>query len=161
MAQATGTQILIVDDESSVRAVLRDILESDGYHVSEAVDGQESLDKVSMGGIQLLILDIMMPGISGLDVLKTIRSGSIDAASQQGIDPSVPVILLTAASDDETTWAGWAAGADVFLAKPFDTNNLLRWVERTLPTEPGQAAKPSPTGSNQLTPETEFRGLNE
>ena len=71
-----------------------------------------------------VILDIMMPRMSGIDVLKEIRSRPGGA--------EVPVILLTAAGDDQTTWDGWSAGATCYLTKPFDPDNLLSWVERLL-----------------------------
>ena len=66
----------------------------------------------------------MMPGMSGLDVLRSLRREHSGA--------ELPIILLTAASDDDTTWAGWTAGASVFLPKPFDPSHLMDWVERLL-----------------------------
>jgi two-component system alkaline phosphatase synthesis response regulator PhoP/two-component system response regulator VicR len=125
-------RILIVDDEPAVLALIRDILETDGYQVTDAADGQECLDQISAESFQLVILDIMMPGVSGLDILKTIRSGPASDTNDDDWDPAVPVILLTAATDDETTWAGWSSGANVFLSKPFDSDTLLSWVARTV-----------------------------
>jgi two-component system, OmpR family, alkaline phosphatase synthesis response regulator PhoP len=116
--------ILVVDDETPVRALLRDTLELDGYDVSEAADGPSALVAFEKERPDGIILDIMMPGLSGIDVLREIRgreSGS-----------EVPVILLTAAGDDKTTWDGWSAGASCYLTKPFDPDNLLSWVERIL-----------------------------
>lgn len=116
--------ILVVDDEDSVRSLLRDTLELDGYDVIEAADGPEALEKYSAEKPDGLILDIMMPNMSGIDVLREIR------AQSEGAD--IPVILLTAAGDDKTTWDGWSAGASCYLTKPFDPDNLLGWVERIL-----------------------------
>ncbi|MGV1005588.1 MAG: response regulator transcription factor [Candidatus Nanopelagicales bacterium] len=116
--------ILVVDDEESVRAMLRDTLMVEGYDVIEAADGPEALEKYATEHPDGLILDIMMPRMSGIDVLREIR------ARPDGAD--LPVILLTAAGDDETTWDGWAAGASCYLTKPFDSDNLLGWVERIL-----------------------------
>lgn len=116
--------ILVVDDEEPVRLLLRDTLELDAYEVREAADGPAALmsfDQVRPDGI---ILDIMMPTMSGIDVLRSIRS------RPGGAD--IPVILLTAAGDDQTTWDGWSAGATCYLTKPFDPDNLLSWVERIL-----------------------------
>lgn len=116
--------ILVVDDESPIRDLVRDILELEGHDVVEAADGPAALDAVAAQEPDLLVLDIMMPGMSGLDVLRSLRrehSGS-----------ELPIILLTAASDDDTTWAGWTAGASVFLPKPFDPSHLMDWVERLL-----------------------------
>ncbi len=116
--------ILVVDDEESVRTLLRDTLELDGYEVREAVDGPTALDAFDTEPPDGMILDIMMPGLSGIDVLREIRG------RQAGAD--LPVILLTAAGDDKTTWDGWSAGASCYLTKPFDPDNLLSWVERIL-----------------------------
>lgn len=164
-----SAHILVVDDEPSVRALVRDVLELDDYEVSEAPDGTSALETFHTGTYDLVILDIMMPGISGLDVLRQIRATTA-GDDYTGSDPETPVILLTAASDDDTTWAGWTSGASVFLAKPFDPNNLLEWVERTLAGEtagPGTdtaASSPSPPDTTNTPSATdlaaEFRGLN-
>ena len=117
--------ILIVDDEPSVRDLIRDTLELEDHVVQEAVDGPSALEALSGGDLpELVVLDIMMPGISGLDVLTELRA--------KDSTKDLPVILLTAMSDDATTWAGWSAGANVFLPKPFDPGALLDWIDRVL-----------------------------
>lgn len=116
--------ILVVDDEEPVRMLLRDTLELDSYEVIDAPDGPAALESFDERRPDGIILDIMMPGMSGIDVLRTIR------ARPDGT--GVPVILLTAAGDDQTTWDGWSAGATCYLTKPFDPDNLLSWVERLL-----------------------------
>ena len=121
------SKILIVDDESTVRALLRDVLELEDYTVDEAVDGPDGLFRLHSGHYDLVVLDVMMPGMSGIEVLEEIRRDE----QFRGI----PVLMLTAAGDDETTWAGWSAGADVYLEKPFDHMNLLSWIERLLETK--------------------------
>lgn len=118
------SKILIVDDEPSIRSLVRDVLELEGHEILEAPDGPSALALVDSDDPDLMVLDIMMPGMSGLDVLRTLRR------EHSGSD--LPIILLTAAADDDTTWAGWTAGASVFLPKPFDPNHLLDWVERLL-----------------------------
>lgn len=125
------THVLVVDDETPVRALVRDVLEMQGYEVREACDGPTAVAAAAAERPDAVVLDIMMPGISGLDVLRGWRA-----------DPSMataPVLLLTAASDDETTWAGWTAGADYYLPKPFDPDVLLQWIDRLLsPSGPGE-----------------------
>jgi DNA-binding response OmpR family regulator len=116
--------ILVVDDEESVRLLLRDTLELDAYDVIEASTGPAALWEFEQHRPDGVILDIMMPEMSGIDVLREIR------AREGGAE--VPVILLTAAGDDKTTWDGWSAGASCYLTKPFDPDNLLSWVERML-----------------------------
>ncbi|MCA0329940.1 MAG: response regulator [Actinobacteria bacterium] len=117
-------RILIVDDELTVRMLLRDVLEIEGYEVVEAEDGPEALALMGQQRPDLVLLDIMMPGMSGIDVLAQVRS---DVALHD-----LPVVLLTAAGDDDTTWAGWTTGASLYLNKPFDHVNLLEWVARLL-----------------------------
>jgi DNA-binding response OmpR family regulator len=116
--------ILVVDDEEPVRMLLRDTLELDAYEVTDAEDGMQALEAFAERRPDGVILDIMMPGMSGIDVLRDIR------ARPDGTN--VPVILLTAAGDDQTTWDGWSAGATCYLTKPFDPDNLLAWVQRLL-----------------------------
>jgi DNA-binding response OmpR family regulator len=116
--------ILIVDDEKTVRSLLLDLLEIEGHHVIEAADGPEALYRLHCGGVDLVLLDVMMPGMSGIEVLSEIR--------RDEEFPRMPVMMLTAAGDDVTTWAGLTAGADVYLEKPFDQVNLLGWIDRLL-----------------------------
>jgi CheY-like chemotaxis protein len=114
-----------VDDEPSVRDVIRDTLELEDHSVLEAVDGPSALEALQGPDLpDCVVLDIMMPGISGLDVLTELRA--------RPATKELPVILLTAMSDDATTWAGWSAGANVFLPKPFDPGALLDWIDRVL-----------------------------
>jgi DNA-binding response OmpR family regulator len=116
--------ILIVDDEKTVRSLLLDLLEIEGHQVIEAADGPEALYRLHCGGVDLVLLDVMMPGMSGIEVLSEIR--------RDEEFPRMPVMMLTAAGDDVTTWAGLTAGADVYLEKPFDQVNLLGWIDRLL-----------------------------
>jgi putative two-component system response regulator len=122
------TRILVVDDEVTVRLLLRDVLEIEGYDVAEAEDGPTALAMIAVERPDLVLLDIMMPGMSGIDVLSLLRG---EAATRD-----MPVVLLTAAGDDETTWAGWTTGASLYLNKPFDHVNLLEWVERLIAEAP-------------------------
>ena len=116
--------ILVVDDDTTVRSLLRDVLEIEGHHVVEACDGPEALYRLHCGNADLVVLDVMMPGMSGIEVLAEIRRDDVLAR--------LPVLMLTAAGDDSTTWAGLTAGADVYLEKPFDHVSLLGWVDRLL-----------------------------
>lgn len=116
--------ILVVDDEPSVRSLLADILELEGYRVQVAEDGPTALMKMHRRAPDLVILDVMMPRMSGIDVLAEIRR-----------DPEIgglPVLMLTAAGDDSTTWAGWQAGCSTYIDKPFDHDTVLGWIDRLL-----------------------------
>lgn len=95
-----------------------------------AVDGPSALQSLADRRPDCVLLDVMMPGMSGLDVLTAVRG-----------DPTLdglPVVLLSAASDDQTTWAGWSIGANCYLTKPFDVAEVLGWVHRLA----GTAAPP-------------------
>jgi DNA-binding response OmpR family regulator len=116
--------ILVVDDECTVRSLLHDVLEIEGYVVREAEDGPTALSVMHELRPDLVILDVMMPRMSGIEVLTEIRQ-----------DPELehlPVLMLTAAGDDDTTWAGWQAGASTYIDKPFDHGTLLGWIEHLL-----------------------------
>lgn len=110
--------ILIADDDQDIRELLRLYLESEGYRVREAVDGAEALGAVKAGGIDLVLLDIMMPRIDGYQVLRRLRETS-----------ALPVIMVSAKGQDPDKIIGLDLGADDYLTKPF---NPLEALARTL-----------------------------
>jgi two-component system phosphate regulon response regulator PhoB len=114
--------VLVVDDEPTVRSLVRDLLELNGYHVREASNGDEALTAVDTQPPDCVVLDVMMPGLSGIDVLAELR--------RRPQHDSLPVLLLSAADDDHATWAGWRAGASCYLTKPFDPEVLTAWLVR-------------------------------
>ena len=118
---ADGPRILVVDDDASVRTLLRRILTIEGYEVDEAVDGASAMEKVGAWAPDLLLLDIMMPGQDGLDVLEVIRRTS-----------AVPVILLTAKSEEADRVLGFRFGADDYVVKPFSTAELIARIAAVL-----------------------------
>jgi DNA-binding response OmpR family regulator len=113
-------RVLVVDDDPSVRGLIRDVLEMEGYEVALAEDGLAALLHLEAERVDLVILDVMMPGMDGHAVLARIRE--VHGAA-------LPVIMLTAAADDSQQWQAWAGGVDWFLAKPFDADALLRYLE--------------------------------
>jgi EAL domain-containing protein (putative c-di-GMP-specific phosphodiesterase class I)/DNA-binding NarL/FixJ family response regulator len=114
--------ILVVDDEEAVRRLLRDCLELDGYEVREAADALQAIDRIDEAIPDCVLLDVMMPGMSGLELLERLRTDPLTA--------ELPVMMLTAATDDDTTWTGWANGASCYVPKPFDIDHMLDWVGR-------------------------------
>jgi EAL domain-containing protein (putative c-di-GMP-specific phosphodiesterase class I)/ActR/RegA family two-component response regulator len=114
--------ILVVDDEEPVRRLLRDCLELDGYEVREAADAMQAIARIGEDIPDCMLLDVMMPGMSGLELLEHLRQDPLTAA--------LPVMMLTAATDDDTTWTGWANGASCYVPKPFDIDNMLDWVAK-------------------------------
>lgn len=103
-----GYKILIADDEAEIRDVLRLYLEKDGYQVVEAKDGVEAMEKITQEAPDLLILDIMMPGLDGYRVLRNIRENN-----------NIPVIMLSAKDTDADKILGLDLGADDYITKPF------------------------------------------
>ncbi|MCA1841449.1 MAG: response regulator transcription factor [Actinomycetota bacterium] len=114
-------KVLVVDDDPAIRRVLQTTLELDGYEVSMAADGEEALATVSGSIPDLVILDVMMPRMDGFDVLAKLRESQETA--------KVPVILLTARSSAEDQWEGWQKGVDYYMTKPFDVEELLRFMD--------------------------------
>lgn len=117
-------RILVVDDEPHIRRVLSAVLEGRGYEVTTAFDGSQGLDELSGAGADLVILDLMMPGASGLEILSKIRTDPRR--------PDVPVIILTAKGQDTDRDAALAGGANDFLTKPFSPKKLLARIEEIL-----------------------------
>ena len=114
-------RILVVDDDPSVRALVRDVLELEGHVVELAVDGYAALRAVAAERPDCVVLDVMMPGMDGHEVLARLR------ATTGGLE--LPVVMLTAAADDANAWRGWTGGVDSFLGKPFEAEQLLRFLD--------------------------------
>ncbi len=108
-------RILVVEDEKKITDGLEAVLRREGYEVDTVYDGINGLDYMLSNIYDLVLLDIMLPGINGLDVLKSARSEGV----------SSPVILLTARSRTEDKILGLDGGADDYLTKPFDASELL------------------------------------
>ncbi len=112
--------ILVADDEAVLRALAHATLAADGHDVLEAADGDEALELARRARPDLIVLDLMMPGRSGFDVLLELRADPRLAAT--------PVVMLTARSRAADREAAIAAGADCFLAKPFSPRALREVV---------------------------------
>jgi DNA-binding response OmpR family regulator len=139
--QASAT-IVIADDEPSMRLLLHTAIESDDYQVVEAADGDEAWTLIKQYRPALVLLDVQMPGLSGLEILALIRS-----------DPSINmtrVIVLTAKALEADIAAGLTAGADTYLTKPFSPIDLLKRVDdamrRWRSTQPAPVTSANPAG---------------
>ncbi|HEU5465902.1 MAG TPA: ATPase, T2SS/T4P/T4SS family [Gemmatimonadales bacterium] len=128
--RATGThgaaalKVLLVDDEDSLRKVMKDLLERDGYDVAEARDGVQALDQVDRVGPDIIVLDLNLPGLDGYGVLSHLRSRPATAG--------IPVIVLTAKGDEDNEVRVFELGADDFLTKPFRARALSARLEAVL-----------------------------
>ncbi len=106
-------RILVVDDEPKIRMTVRGYLEADGFEVLEAADGPSGLAAVAREHPDLVVLDVMLPGLDGFEVLRRIRATS-----------QVPVILLTARTEEVDRVIGFTAGSDDYVTKPFSAREL-------------------------------------
>lgn len=114
-------KILVVDDEVKIVEVVRSYLENSGYLVAEAYNGKDALDKFEKVNPVLVVLDLMLPDISGEEICKTIRKKS-----------RVPIIMLTAKVEEEDVLTGLNIGADDYVTKPFSPRQLVARVEAVL-----------------------------
>jgi len=136
-------KILIVDDEPRIRELIREHLQHAGYTCEEATDGSAALAVLSAGGIDLVILDIMMPFVDGMTCLKEIRARKMN----------VPVIMLTARSEDTDKLLGFEYGADDYVTKPFNILELkarIRALLRRAGRSKAEAASTLTIGSISL-----------
>jgi DNA-binding response OmpR family regulator len=113
--------VLVVDDEARIRAVVRGYLEREGFEVAEAADGEHALRAQQSWDPDLVVLDVMLPGVDGVEVLRQLRTRS-----------DVPVILLTARSEEVDKLIGLSVGADDYLTKPFSPRELVARVKTVL-----------------------------
>ena len=121
-------KILVVDDEPSILELIEYNLESNDYQVSTAKDGQEAFDKVNEQTFDLMLLDQMLPKMSGIEVLKKMRkSGNL-----------TPVIFLTAVDSEDNKIEGLVSGADDYVTKPFSIKELLARIEVVLRRTSGE-----------------------
>jgi DNA-binding NtrC family response regulator len=115
-------KILVIDDQPSVRFGLRSLLEGEGYRVLEAETGAQALPIVTENAPELILLDLRLPDVNGLELLTRIKE----------IDDDVPVIILTAHGTIETAILALKSGAENFFTKPFDAESLLILIAKTL-----------------------------
>jgi len=129
MTDTQNRTILIVDDEEDIRAVLQARLEAAGFRVRTASNGMDALDSIRSDPPDLVILDVMLPDITGLDVCALVKR---DRRLRK-----IPIILLTARSQPQDRLTGAALGADAYMNKPFNADELLAEVRRLLVGQEG------------------------
>ena len=124
--------ILVVDDDSRLRELLRKFLTDRGFRVTTAAHSAEADPKLAALAFDLLVLDVMMPGESGIEFTKRLRRSS-----------TVPILLLTARAESQDRIAGLAGGADDYLPKPFEPDELLLRIRAILRRAPPPSAAPA------------------
>lgn len=122
MTTKTRLRILVVEDEEAIRTGLEDLLVFHGYGVESCGDGREGLDRALSGTFDLLLLDIMLPGLDGYAVCERIRAR----------DREQPIVMLTARSAEDDIIRGLSLGADDYVSKPFSVAELMLRVEAVL-----------------------------
>jgi two-component system, OmpR family, alkaline phosphatase synthesis response regulator PhoP len=115
-------RILVVEDDQALALGLRINLEAEGYEVIHTLTAEEGLSVLDNSGIDLVVLDIMLPGMTGVEALRNIRAGNL----------KLPVLILTARSSLDDKVEGLKAGADDYLTKPFDLEEFLLRIKRML-----------------------------
>jgi len=125
------TRVLVVEDNEDLAFGLRNNLEIEGYEVTVAADGEAGLEAARKGGNDLIILDLMLPGMDGLRVLRELRDGGIE----------VPVMVLTARGEEVDKVRGLRLGADDYVTKPFGVMELLARIEALLRRSGGSRAE--------------------
>jgi DNA-binding response OmpR family regulator len=139
-------RILLVDDEQSIQALLSYPLRKEGYEVVQATDGRQALERFEEQSFDLVVLDLMLPKIDGLEVCRRLRTRS-----------SVPIIMLTAKSEEIDKVVGLELGADDYITKPFSMREFssrikaaLRRVEMSRPTETAPDEAPLEVGQLRI-----------
>lgn len=130
--------ILVVDDQQEIRDLMSFILKKDGYQVEVASDGFQALDKVEAINPGLIILDLMMPGMTGFEVCKAVRQSS-----------TVPIIVLSALSEDKEILRAFEEGADDYVMKPF-SHEILRARVKAVMRRASAKEPLAPEGTRQL-----------
>ncbi len=139
-----GQTILIADDEQNIREVVRFALERAGFRVLEAVDGQSALDTVATARPDLLVLDIVMPGLDGTEVCRQLR-----------LQSRVPIVFLTSLDDEVDRILGLEIGGDDYITKPFSPRELVARVRAVLRRfAPPKLAPPEVTTHGRLAVDT-------
>lgn len=122
--------IIVVDDEATIREVVRKYLELEGFKVLEASTGPQALDLLQSQKPNLIVLDLMLPGIDGFAITRTLRRSGEFAPISAGGD--IPIVMLTARTDEADRIAGFELGADDYVVKPFSPRELVARIKAVL-----------------------------
>ena len=123
--QMASNSILLVEDESDIRDLIFLHLVREGYKVTAVANGEEGLSEIAKKGYDLLVLDWMLPGVSGLEITKMVRQG----AGESEVNSDVPILMVTAKAESRDIIDGLESGADDYLTKPFEIPVLVARVK--------------------------------
>jgi len=133
---SSTTRILLVDDDVELAELVGEYLAREGFVLDAEADGTRAVDRVASGDYQLAVLDVMLPGVSGFDLLRSIRATS-----------RIPVLMLTARGDDVDRIVGLELGADDYLSKPFNPRELVARIRAVL-----RRIQPAPRAADDRIP---------
>ncbi|HEY3434211.1 MAG TPA: response regulator transcription factor [Solirubrobacterales bacterium] len=142
-AEQIGGRVLIVEDDMDIADVLRRSLRNEGYEVKTSADGVEALDIAAGFVPDLVVLDLGLPGMDGVEVCRRLRS-----------DGDVPILMLTARAETEDRVTGLDSGADDYLVKPFERQELLARIRALLRRRPPRGSASMEVGDLTLNPDT-------
>ena len=120
MGRKRPRRVLVADDDPDILKIVTANLQAEGIEVDAVANGWEAQARALRNAPDLIILDVSMPGRTGLEVMTALRDRPETA--------DIPIVLLTARSSDADVWEGWKAGAACYITKPFDTAELLHFV---------------------------------
>jgi DNA-binding response OmpR family regulator len=138
-APAAVTRVLLVDDDAELAELVGEYLAREGFSLDAEADGTQAVDRVTSGDHQLVVLDVMLPGVNGFDVLRAIRAVS-----------RIPVLMLTARDDEVDRIVGLELGADDYLSKPFNPRELVARIRAVLRRTQPEARAPGDRASERL-----------
>ena len=114
-------RVAVIEDDEDIATLIKQVLVMDGHSVSVVNDGKKALEVLETGGFDVAVLDVMLPGKDGVSIMKEIR--------ERPTTHHLPVVMLTAKAESGATWAGWQAGCDLYLTKPFDPQKLIHTLK--------------------------------
>ncbi len=114
--------VLVVDDDKNTRRLIQAVLETEGYQVTTAINGEDALEKLEREHIDLVVLDIMMPGMDGYELTKTLREGQSE----------LPILMVSAKQMPEDRRQGFLVGTDDYITKPIDVEEMLLRIKALL-----------------------------
>ena len=120
--RATRSRVLVVEDDPAIRTALQEKLTLEGYEVTAVADGERAQDRLAEGNLDLLVLDLMLPGLDGISLLHWLRRR----------DRALPVLILSARDREADKVAGLKIGADDYLTKPFGLDELMARIQALL-----------------------------
>jgi DNA-binding response OmpR family regulator len=124
MTNKNSTKVLLVDDEPNILIALEYLLQKEGYQVLKAQNGEKALDALRQQQPDIVVLDVMMPGMSGFEVAQRIRANPKHEATR--------IIFLTAKGTQKDRFQGYATGGEVYITKPFDNQELINTINEVV-----------------------------